>query len=215
VAALLAATVTAAQAPTQAPQGQSQQTPADRIASPAARTQSDQQVTLTGCMTRQGDSDFVLASAKPSGASVNSSSGVPGTTSTGPVGTSGTSVGSATAGAGSTSPASPTRYRLSGERDLADYVGQPVEIVGRLDAKAAASGTSTGSATPAAGKDSPAGAISDATRGTTGDSKSDSAAASGASSSAGAASRSSIAGQTAAMPHVTITSVRALGGTCQ
>src|SRR6187551_1481997 len=99
-AAVLAATVAAAQgssqAPTQAPtQGNPQQRPADRATSPAPRINADQQVTLTGCVMREGTSDFVLASAAPSATSGNISGGVTGSTSTGVAGTSGTSSSSA------------------------------------------------------------------------------------------------------------------------
>jgi hypothetical protein len=248
-AAVLAASVAAAQgssqAPTSAPaQGSGQQRPADRGTTTATpRTQTEQQLTLTGCVTRESN-DIVLASAVPSGPATNSSSGVTGSTSTAAIGTSGSASGSAvgTTGTGS------SRYRLSGERDLDQYIGQRVEIVGRMDPDAAAkspSGTtdlgtpglgpqrgsgvgtpanggvgtrdnsgvgspsssgvgspsptsSTGSVTPGAGT-SAAGATSDSTPGPTGS----------------LSTPRSAAAQTSAMPHLTITSVRALGGTCE
>lgn len=149
VATLLAVAVTAAQgssqAPTQAPaQGNSQQRPVERNDPGAARTQTDQQVTLVGCVARDGATELILTSAMAAGASGNSSGGVTASTSTGVTGTSGTAAGSPTATGGTTT----SRYRLSGERDLAEYVGQRVEVVGRMDRSAkagAANGPSTGS----------------------------------------------------------------------
>ena len=87
-AAVFAATVAAAQgssqAPTQAPTpGNPEQRPADRAAVARPRINADQQITLTGCVMREGPSDFVLASASPSGTSGNISGGVTGSTSTG------------------------------------------------------------------------------------------------------------------------------------
>ena len=76
--------------------------------------QTDQQVTLVGCVARDGATDVILTSAMPASASGNVSGGVTGSTSTGITGTSGTAAGSATG----TSGAVTSRYRLSGERDL-------------------------------------------------------------------------------------------------
>ena len=196
VAAMLAVTVTAAQgssqAPTQAPaQGNSQQRPVERNDPGAARSQTDQQVTLVGCIARDGATDVILTGAIPSGPSGNNAGTVTGSTSTGVTGTSGTAAGSAT---GTTGTAT-ARYRLSGERDLDQYVGQRVEVVGRMDSDAKAGGGSApagGSATPSSG----------AAIGTSG-------------TSAGAAVRSeSTAAPTASLPKITLTSVRAVGGNC-
>ena len=190
VAAMLAVTVTAgqgsSQAPTQAPaQGNPLQRPVERNDPGAARTQTDQQVTLVGCVARDGATDVILTSAMPASASGNVSGGVTGSTSTGITGTSGTAAGSATG----TSGAVTSRYRLSGERDLDEYIGQRVEVVGRMDpsANTSAGNAPTGAATPSSG------------------------AAAGAGPSAGSAPRSSTA---APLPKVTITSVRAVGGNC-
>jgi hypothetical protein len=162
---------------------------------------------------REGANDFVLASAAsatPSGQTGNLFDGVTGSTSTGATGTSGSSSPFPASGLGAVG----SKYRLSGERDLVEYVGQRVEIVGRMDANAATTGAKgkdpartelgtpglakpeTGAGTPGTGT-SAAGATSDSTPGPTG---SQSAARSAA---------------TPPMPHVTITSVRAVGGTCQ
>src|SRR4051812_3089424 len=126
VAAVLAATVTSAQGssqtPAAAPSPGNQQRPAERTTTPQARTRTDQQITLTGCVAREG-TDIVLASATPSG---NASSGAAGSTSTAPTGTSGSAAGAATVG---TSGTAASRYRLSGERDLDQYIGQRVEVV--------------------------------------------------------------------------------------
>ena len=86
VAAMLAVTGAAAQgssqAPTQAPtQGNPQQRPTERSNPGTARSQTDQQVTLTGCVAREGASDFVLSSAMPTAGSGNGSGGVTGSTS--------------------------------------------------------------------------------------------------------------------------------------
>ena len=272
VGGMLAATVTFAQGstqtPTQAPQSNSQQRPSERTPATGARTQTDQQVTLTGCVMREGGSDFVLSSAMPSSASGNLSSGVTGSTSSGAIGTTGTSTSSATSGIG----AAGTRYRLSGERDLSSYVGQRVEIVGRMDAGTSATGNgptgSTRLGTPGIGTLSTSGVGTPATSGVgtpsnsgvgtpstsapgtstpsagatgssagvtgspSGSSTSGSTSATGATvgstssstpsspiTGAAGTSRSTIpgstAGQTAAMQHVTIASVRAVGGNCQ
>jgi hypothetical protein len=179
LAVSVAAAQGSAQAPTQAPaQGNSEQRPVDRNNPGAARSQTDQQVTLTGCVAREGSSDFVLESAVATGTSGNSSTAVPGSTSTAAVGTSGSASSSTSAATAAT-----TKYRLSGERDLVEYVGQRVEIVGRMDAKVDAK----------AGASS---APSDSSRGA-------------AASAPGAASATSTP-----MQHVTITSVRAVGGSC-
>jgi hypothetical protein len=207
VAAMLAATVTAAQgssqAPTQAPaQGNPQQRPADRNDPGTARSQTDQQVTLTGCVAREGATDVILTSAMTAGASANTSGGVTGSTSTAVTGSSGSAAGSATGTSGTNS----TRYRLSGERDLDQYIGQRVEVVGRIEPSANTSpGTAaTGGSGITAIKppDSPtvgggAAPSPGAPTGTGG-------------ASAGATTRSS----TASLPKVTITSVRAVGGNC-
>jgi hypothetical protein len=196
VAAMLAVTVTAAQgssqAPTQAPaQGNSQQRPVDRNDPGAARSQTDQQVTLVGCVARDGATDVILTGAMPAGASGNSAGTVTGSTSAGVTGTSGTAAGSATG----TTGAATARYRLSGERDLDQYVGQRVEVVGRMDPDAKASAgraPAGGAATPSPG----------AVAGTSG-------------ASAGSTTRGdSTAVPTASLPKITLTSVRAVDGNC-
>jgi hypothetical protein len=238
VAAMLAVTVSAAQgssqAPVQAPTaGNPQQRPAERANPTTPRTQSDQQVTLTGCVVRDGANDFVLASAMPSGASGNVSAGVPGSTSAGAVGTTGSSSGSSATTTGTAA----MRYRLSGERDLDQYLGQRVEIVGRTDGSASAGATSPATAGvgtrstspgPTSATGSAAGTTSDSPRSTApttgattpGTTSGPSTAPGGSAStpsgntSGAAAAIRSAAGQ-APMQHVTITSVRALGGNCQ
>jgi hypothetical protein len=249
-AVVLAATVAAAQGagqgPTAAPTPGNQQRPADRITTPTPRTQTDQQVTLTGCLTREA-SDIVLASAMPSG---NASSGVPGSTSTGPAGTAGAAAGSPAVGTTGTA----TRYRLSGERDLDQYIGQRVEIVGRMDpdaVKAPAGPTQLG--TPGLGRpDGGVGTPGSSGIGTPGSSgvgtpgssgvgtpgssgvgtpgsapptpdarapgQTPSAGAPGATPGPATPPASDAAARAAArtpMPHVTIMSVRTVGGTCQ
>ena len=197
-AAMLAVTVAAAQAPTQAPvQGNSQQRPAGRNDPGTARTQTDRQVTLVGCVARDGATDMILTGATPASASGNASAGVTGSTSTGVTGTSGTAAGAAvgTTGVGS------SRYRLSGERDLEEYVGQRVEIVGRMEPGAAAS----------------AGVAATGSAGILGTPPPESPTVGGAGApSPGAATGTSGSTQasTATLPKVTITSVRVVAGNC-
>jgi len=241
VAAVLAASVVAAQgssqAPTAAPTPGNQQRPADRGTTPQSRTQTDQQVTLTGCVMREAN-DLILSSAMPSG---NASSGVPGSTSTGPTGTSGSSTGAPAVG---TTGTAASRYRLSGERDLDQYVGQRVEIVGRMDPDAvtgttgrtpgtsglgtpglgspgSGAGTPTGSGVGTPGS-SGVGAPPTSGVGTPGQTSSTGSQTPGqdtpSTSTPGATGTLSTPRSAAAqapMPHLTITSVRSLGGTCQ
>ena len=192
-AAMLAATVVAAQnpSPTQAPtQGNPQQRPAERNETGTPRVETDKQVTLVGCVAKEGASDIILTGAMAASTSGNVAGGVTGTTSTAPVGTSGATTGGATAATGS---ATASKYRLSGERDLDQFVGQRVEIVGRMDPSDTAK--SSGAPNASSGSVTPGGAASDSKSST-----------SGTSGSASAAS--------APTPHVTITSVRAMGGSC-
>jgi hypothetical protein len=192
-AAMLAVTVVAAQnpSPTQAPtQGNPQQRPAERNDPGAPRVETDKQVTLVGCVAREGASDIVLTgAATPAGTSGSVAGGVTGSTSTAAIGTGGAATGAATATTGS---AVASKYRLSGERDLDQFIGQRVEIVGRMDpgdaAKAPGSpNASSGSATPSEA---------------------------GGDSNKSATSSSSTSAASAPTPHVTITSVRAMGGSC-
>ena len=112
VAALGVAATTATivgQAPAQSPrQGQSTQTRSERTA-PAPPRQSGQQITLTGCLTRDDTKEFMLLGARAPSASANRAAGVAESTSAG------------------------TRFRLSGGPELAQQVGGRVEIIGRLD----------------------------------------------------------------------------------
>jgi hypothetical protein len=191
-AAMLAATVVAAQnpSPTQAPtQGNPQQRPAERNDPGAPRIETDKQVTLVGCVAREGASDIILtgAAVTPAGTSGNGAGGVTGSTSTAPVGTSGAATAGATAATG---PATASKYRLSGERDLDQFIGQRVEIVGRMD---------PGEAAKAPG----------APNASTGSAPASESASDGKSSTADTSSKAS-----APTPHVTITSVRAMGGNC-
>jgi len=217
LAATMASGQGANQSPTQAPTaGNPLQRPADRATTPSPRTRTDQQVTLTGCVRREGANEFVLADAMPSGQPENLFGGVTGSTSTGVAGTSGTSAASPVPGIGSAG----NRYRLSGERDLVDYVGQRVEIVGRMDAATATSGgRPTGSTDlgtpglgrPASGAGTPGSDANIPGAGT-------SAAGATSDSTPGPTGSQSTAGRAAAAPptpHVTITSVRALGGPCK
>jgi hypothetical protein len=197
---MLAASVAAAQnpSPTQAPTpGNSQQRPAERRETGTPRVQTDQQVTLVGCVAREGANDIILNSAVPTGTSGNAASGVAGATPTAPAATSGAAAGGTTAAA--TAGATASKYRLSGERDLDQFIGQRVEIVGRMDPSAA---SNTASASAGSSTTTPAPAAPSA--GATADAKSSTAGAAGASS----------ATATAAIPRVTITSVRAMGGSC-
>jgi hypothetical protein len=241
-AVVLAATAAAAQAPTSAPTPGSQLRPADRASTPTPRIQTDRQVTLTGCVARQG-SDIILASAMPSG---NASGGVPGSTSTGPAGTAGTTSAPPVVG---TAGSAGSRYRLSGERDLDQFIGQRVEIVGRMDpdavgvaGKAPAAPTplgtpglgrpggsgvgtpessgvgtpnSSGAGTPGNGVGAPPSGVGvppSSGVGTPGAGSTD--ATPGATTPAASEAISRAAAQ-APMPHVTIMSVRAVGGSCQ
>ena len=191
-AAMLAATVVAAQnpSPTQAPtQGNPQQRPTERSETGTPRVETDKQVTLVGCVAKEGASDIVLTGAMAPSTSGNVAGGVTESTSTAPVGTSGAAIGGATGTAGS---ATASKYRLSGERDLDQFVGQRVEIVGRMDPSDAAK--SPGAPNASSGSATPGGAASD--------------------SKSSTSSTSSTPAASAPTPHVTITSVRAMGGSC-
>jgi hypothetical protein len=195
-AALLSMAVVAAQTtsqqPTQSPiQGSSQQTPAQRGQSDAqpapplsTAANANKEVTVTGCVMREGTSDFVLSSASTTGGSATVSAGVSGSTSSGAVGTTGTT-SSPDSTASATTSAKSGRYMLSGGKDLASYVGQRVEIVGKVDTSAV--GTS-GSTTPGV-----------TARAGTSDH--------GASASASATDRT-------ATPHLDVSSVKAVSGAC-
>ena len=157
VSMAVVAAQTTSQQPTQSPvQGSSQQTPAERGQSDtqpappiATAANANKDVTVTGCVMREGTSDFVLSSASTTGGA-NVSAGVSGSTSSGPVGTSGITSPGATASASTSAKSG--RYMLSGGKDLASYVGQRVEITGKVDASAVGtSGTTTPGVTASAG----------------------------------------------------------------
>lgn len=136
------------------------QTGAPKPAAPAQQAQAsgDQQVTVTGCIQREADfrkaadagrggvagtgvgagNEFVLASASMG-------------TAPGSAGTTGATAGTATGTSGAA--ASSMAYELTGpnEGQAAKFVGQRVEIMGKLKpAEVAASGQPTGG--PTAGK---------------------------------------------------------------
>lgn len=162
-AALLSMSVAAAQVqsqqPSQAPvQGNSQQTPTERGQSDAqpgpaaATTPNSKDITVTGCVMREGTSDYVLSSAATPGGSANVAGGVSGSTSGAAIGTSGST---------STSPKS-NRYLLNGGGNLSTYVGQRVEVMGHVDTTGTvgtSGATSAGTAaSPGAGITASAGA---------------------------------------------------------
>jgi hypothetical protein len=130
-AALFSVGLVAAQTSSPAQQpvtGTSQQSPAQRSQSDAqpappiatAATSKDD-ITMTGCVLREGTSNYVLSSASATGGPAHVAGAVAGSTSTTP----GVSA--------SPAPAKSGRYMLSGGGNLASYVGQRVEIVGRVD----------------------------------------------------------------------------------
>jgi hypothetical protein len=167
-----AAAQTSSQTPTQSPvqsgtPGASQQT-----AHPSS-PQTETQVTVIGCVTRESGSEFTLTKATTSSMSATASPGASGTATAGTSGRAGVSAGvgsegvkagaevSAVGASGAAtrtgSAGSMTTYSLTGdrERDLEKFVDQRVEIVGRVEhAAAAAAGLSTtGASAPGAGND--------------------------------------------------------------
>src|ERR1043166_1369747 len=141
------------QTPTQSPVNTNQQgtrTQAPSLTGSAAA----QQVTLVGCVQREADartgavsaanpsSEFVLANAMPANASAGISGSATGATSSvGATGTSGTGrpgavdTPGASASARSSISSNGTTYSLTGdkEKDLAQFVGQRVEIVAKME----------------------------------------------------------------------------------
>src|SRR5262249_44952823 len=125
------------QTPTQSPVPSNEQTAPSTpsSSSSATRAQTGQQMTIVGCVAREGTSDneFVLnnASMVPP---ANLSGGVAGSTSA-------TTPKTGAAGAiGTTGSTSTMTYVLGGskEKDLSQYVGQRVEIVAKADTSATA-----------------------------------------------------------------------------
>jgi hypothetical protein len=166
-AAVLSLTVVvgANQATTQTPTQSPVQSGSQGVGAPGARTQEPAStstraaaapLTLTGCIERGANGEFMLSTASAG--------------STGATGTSGNSSpsvgGSISAGGAASTPgarasATAAMYRLSGQ-DFAKYVGQRVEIVGTVQpggASSTASATS-GSSSATASADRPAGGVS-------------------------------------------------------
>jgi hypothetical protein len=143
----MVAAQTSSQQPTQSPvQGNSQQTPAQRgntdarpTPPPATAVANAKDMTVTGCVMREGTNGFVLSNASSSTASANVAGGVSGSTSSGAaapgsVGTSGIAkAGPSTSADAAGAAAHPDRYTLTGGQNLASYVGQRVEIVGSVE----------------------------------------------------------------------------------
>jgi len=248
---------TTSQSPSQSPVRSSQAPPTQTGS--ITRLQTDQQVTLTGCLVQETGSQLVLTTSPLPGPAGSTPGITPGITtpSAGAVGTSGTSATPGApspgtgAGAGAVgTPGAPgaaatdaardsaaavaTRYNLRGESDLVQFVGQRVEVIGRIDGAAA----SSSSTTPAAGAAVPgAPGVTKAPESPTSDldragiSGNPPAATAPAGSSAtgpavtpgtgttspSVAPPSSVASAAAAVPaqRVNVTSVRAIGGTCQ
>ena len=146
------------QTPSQAPvQGNQQGTVGQPR--PAARTPTGDQITIVGCVAREGTgSEFLLSNAMMANSpSANIAGGVAGSTSAdrpsgapgSTVGTTGTGNAGVTGGGATPSAGASTRsttsapgmtYSLTGDREkeLSQFVGQKVEIVGTPDGRASA-----------------------------------------------------------------------------
>ena len=234
----LTAVVGANQATTQTPTQSPVQSGTQGVGAPGARTQEPattpstaarsaaqaNALTLTGCIERGVNGEFMLSTASAG--------------STGATGTSGNSSpsvgGSISAGSqpGARASASAAMYRLSGQ-DFAKYVGQRVEIVGSVQpggASSTASATSSGSSAtasadrPAAGATpgAAAGAPTESPRAGAGDraSTSDSSrpapdAAAGAPRSPSSPAVGTSGSASATMQNLTVTSVKEVSGNCR
>jgi hypothetical protein len=233
VMAVAATGQSAPQNPTPSPRGTESPTQS-RVQ--GERSAADQQITVVGCVANESDlkgggaagadrsaregasprssggNEFVLLNAQVMPAAASSSSGLGGSTGSTATGTSGsTSDRSAAAGStGDRSSASPgVTFNLTGsrERELSKYVGERVEIVGKMESGSPSAGASA----PGRPGDDPIGSRgdqgrdgdrSDADRGRT-DSSAPSSSASGGSSSS------------ASMPRVEIVSFKPATGSCQ
>jgi hypothetical protein len=181
------------------------------------RSAADQQITVVGCVVNESDlqgggaasadrsardtastrssggNEFVIVNAQIMPAGATASSGTGGSTGSSATGTSGSSGARAPAASGDRASApSGATFSLTGdrERELSKYVGERVEIVGKMDR--AASSSSSGASRPS---DDPVG-----DRGDRGDR--DRAAPSASSSSA-------------SMARVEIVSFKPATGSCQ
>jgi len=258
-AAMLSISVAAAQSNVQTPsqvpvQGNQQGTRTQAPTGAAAR--AAQPITVVGCVQREGDaraagsagrsdtatstsSEFVLANAMPGGVAGGlggsptgpASPGATGTSGSGSAGVAGNTGAGASTAPRSSSSGTGTTYRLTGdkEKELAQYVGQRVEIVATMtpgSASGAASPTGTSglgsssrpgdpTAPPsAAGDPAPRGDAADAGAGGRDRSGVPGATRPGTASGSTTSSPSDAAAA-ANMPRVEIVSYRALGGTCQ
>jgi pilus assembly protein FimV len=205
-AAMLAVAATAAgqnapQAPAPSPApGSTQSAPAGEQQREAAR---DNEITVIGCVAREGDAasnEFVLRNASMAPAAGASAAAGAATKPGGD-----TAVG--TTGAGPDAKAAAGRsFALTGDREssLATYVGQRVEIVGRM-APGGAAGVAGAAGAPAA-RGGDAGAPAPGAG--------DSAARPGDAGQGAQPGQGRPAGQAGTMPELTIVSVKPAAGSC-
>lgn len=113
-----------------------------------SQSTSRNEITVTGCLERGVDGNFILTNASEEAAS-SSASGTTGTT-----GTTGTAPGGATSATpSSTSASAKSTWKLEGGTDLSEHVGHKVQVTGRAaeenESHAASSATGTTGATGA------------------------------------------------------------------
>jgi hypothetical protein len=115
-------------------------TTTDRQTATESRSDKGREVTVTGCLAREGDGVFVLNHARMGDASSTDT-----TTTTGTTGTTGSSTVGATA-AEPDSPVGTISWKLEGGKDLERHIGHTIQVTGRTEwseNKATASATST------------------------------------------------------------------------
>jgi hypothetical protein len=102
-------------------------TTTDRQTTPASRSDKGREITVTGCLAREGDGQFVLNHARVGDASSTST-----TTTTGTTGTTGSSTVGTTA-AEPAANAAAMSWKLEGGKDLERHVGHTIQVTGRTE----------------------------------------------------------------------------------
>jgi hypothetical protein len=128
-AAVSAAAVVAAQSPATTEQQRST----------TARAGSDREMTITGCLMKGADGKYTLTNARVDNPASSTTAGTSGTSTT--------SGAAATSGSTATGPAA--TWALDDHKDLAEHVGQKVQVMGKVASSSSAS-TTTAPASPSA-----------------------------------------------------------------
>jgi hypothetical protein len=178
------------------------QTTTDQRASTMRSDKGSHEITVTGCLARGSDGNFILnnahtddvTSSRSSASSNPTTATSPPTTTANPVGTTGTAPSSA-APYGSASKA--MSWKLEGGKDLDQHVGQKIQVTGHTDLTGSSPSTSsTSGSTPA----TTTGATTSATTGTT---------------AAGEREADAQHGQSTSGPRLDVTSVKMISASCQ